>query len=346
MSIREFGITSNGKKVEAITLRHGTLTATVLTLGGILQSFTKDGRVIVCGFDTVDDYENDVNYLGALIGRYANRIQNGQLTLDDETYSLAKNENGKTHSHGGDVGFDKRIWGCRVFGSEKGEGVKLFLTSPDGEEGYPGKVTVRATYFLDDDGLSIRYEAQTDKKTVINLTNHSYFNADGYDSGSILSHRLRISADSFTAVDADSIPTDARVPVEGTSFDFREEKPVSACTGEEMDQYTYTKGLDHNFNLFECEPILHAGRKLSLAAKITGQVGGLTVYTDFPCLQVYAANYMDGTRPFYGKVTQQPCHAICFEAQTCGANGPARGEGILQPGETLDNMVYFCPETI
>lgn len=346
MSIMRFGTTKNGAPVEAIRLKKGNKTATILTYGGTLQAFTVDGRDIICGFDSMEQYEDNEPHLGGLIGRYANRLEDGKFVLNDVEYPVVKNENDITHIHGGTVGFDRRIWGYKVFGNEKGEGVHLRLTAKDGEEGYPGNVSVKVTYFLNDEGLAIHYHAVSDRDTLLNMTNHAYFNVDGYASESVLSHKLEICADTYTAVNKDLIPIDAAVPVAGTSFDFREPKPVSACTGEELDQFTFTGGLDHNFNIFSAETISRFHKNLTRAARVEGEIGALTLYTDFPCVQVYTANFLDGPEPLKDGLAQKKGRAICLEAQNCGANGPVRGEGILRAGEEYDYIAYFCPETL
>ena len=286
----DFGKTADGTPVERYTLTNGKITAKVMTYGGILTDLIvpdRDGKPsdVVLGFDTLEGYTKGHPFFGATVGRYANRIAGGKFTLDGKDYKLAVN-NGPNSLHGGTKGFDKSVWKV-----EKSSDSSLTLshTSPDGDEGYPGKLDLTVTFTVTkDDALRIDYTAKTDKSTVLNLTNHSYFNLGGPASGAIDDHVLEVEADSYTLVDDTLIPTGKIAPVRGTPLDFT--KPVAI--GSRYSELTAEpKGYDHNFVL------RGHGELTALAARVIDPKSGriMEVYTTEPGVQLYTSNFMDGT---------------------------------------------------
>jgi aldose 1-epimerase len=263
---------------------------------------------VVLGCDTLAGYESKENpYFGAVIGRYANRIANGQFTLDGKTYQVPKND-GPNSLHGGTIGFNKRLWQVR---EAAGDHITLHYLSPDGEEGYPGNLNVTVTYTLaPDNALRIDYTATTDKDTVLNLTNHSYFNLAGQGSGDILKHELMLKADRFTPVSKTLIPTGELRSVAGTPFDFRRPAAIGARINDKNQQLEFGRGYDHNW-------VLNNSGKLALAARVTEPFSGrvLEVLTDQPGIQFYSGNFLDGTiKGKDGKVYGHR-YALCLETQ-------------------------------
>ncbi|MBR4473049.1 MAG: galactose mutarotase [Oscillospiraceae bacterium] len=300
-----FGRLSDGRPVTAacLTNRAGT-SVIVLDYGATIQSLrvpAKDGTLVdvVLGYDSAEEYERSGDYLGATIGRVANRIGGAAFSLNGRRYELAKND-GENHLHGGFCGFDKRFWRMAA----QGDSLLCWRTSPDGEENYPGNLEIRVLFSLSEDNrLSISYDADTDADTPLNMTNHSYFNLNG--SGSILSHCLQLFAERFCENDAGCLPTGRLLPVEGTAFDFRREKEISADINADDEQLVLAGGYDHNYVL--------AGRK---AAVVCGDRTGieLTVETDLPGVQLYTANML-GERIGKGGRTFGPREAFCLETQ-------------------------------
>ncbi|MFE7395137.1 aldose epimerase family protein [Streptomyces sp. NPDC057557] len=315
----EFGTLADGAVVHRWTLERDGTRVRVLTYGGIVQSVEVPGRGgvragVALGLPDLAGYETYSGpYFGALVGRYANRIGGARFELDGQTHRVTRNE-GRNHVHGGARGFDKRVWQAR----EVTDGVRLSLVSEDGEEGFPGRLTVSATYTLDEGGaLRIAYRATTDAPTVLNLTNHTYWNLAGGDSGSALGQVLRIAAGQITPADAESLPTGEFLPVDGTRFDFREPKPVGA-------------GYDHNFVLDGAG----SGPAAELYDAVSGRV--LTVTTTEPGMQLYTADHFDG-RPF------GPCAGIALETQHFpdSPNRPEFPSTVLRPGgEYVSTTVY------
>ncbi|TRV81939.1 galactose mutarotase [Streptomyces sp. 130] len=312
-----FGTLADGTAVHRWTLERDGTRVCVLTYGGIVQSVEvpdRDGARagIALGLPDLASYqEYTAPYFGALVGRYANRIGGASFELDGRTYHLTRNE-GRNQLHGGLRGFDKRVWDARAVPG----GVELSFVSADGEEGFPGRVELTAAYTLDEGGaLRIAYRAVTDAPTVLNLTNHTYWNLAGADSGSALGQRLRIAAGAVTPVDAESLPTGEFLAVEGTRFDFRESRPVS-------------KGYDHNFVLDGTAP----------AAELYDEGSGrvLTVTTTEPGLQLYTADHLDG-RPF------DPCAGIALETQHFpdSPNRPGFPSTVLRPGEEFASTTVY-----
>lgn len=304
-----FGITADRREVDLWTLRAGRYTAQVLTYGGILRSFTvpaPDGpRDIVLGCETLAQYEAQDKYLGALVGRVANRIGGAAFDLNGKTYALAVN-NGPNCLHGGIHGFNEAVWDA---GEENGTLV-LTHVSPDGEEGFPGRLTAQVTYSLTADGvLTLDYLAASDADTLCNLTNHSYFNLLGHAHGSLEGQQIQVWADFITETDGDSTPTGVLLPVDDTPFDLRRPRDFLAGLAMEHPQLTLGNGYDHNFVLSR-QPV----SPLRLAARVTG--GGLCLecHTTQPGMQFYTANYLDGT-PGKDGAAYGPRSAFCLETQ-------------------------------
>ena len=347
MSIEKslFGTLSCGKEVYAYTLTNKTgASVKIMDLGGTLIQLhmpDRDGKMadIICGYDTVESYMKAGGYQGALIGRYGNRIHNGQFTLNGKTYDLYKNEKDITHLHGGKVGFDKKIWD--VVPSEDADGCKLTLSlvSPDGEENYPGTLKVTVVYTLsDDNALSIHYVATCDQDTVLNLTNHTYFNLGGYDSGDVLDQQIMIASEAYTEVDANCIPTGNMIPVEGTPFDLRKLTVIGDGIDADDQQIQFGGGYDHNFAL-KNDGVM--GKAAEVYDPETGRC--MEVFTNQPAVQFYAANMMNDAENFKGNVPQQPRHALCLETQTYpdAPNHPNFPTSVLKVGEIYDRTTIY-----
>ena len=329
--------------MEIYTLRNGNgCEARILTYGGIVQSLKvpdKNGNFgdVVLGFDDLDSYIKNNPYFGALIGRYGNRIAKGKFTLDGITCTLATN-NPPNNLHGGLLGFDKKVWKAMSLLTPDGPALKLSYLSKDGEEGFPGNLDVTATYTLtEDNGLRLDYTATTDKDTVCNLTQHSYFNLAG--RGDILNHLVYINADKFTPVDRTLIPTGELRPVAGTPFDFLTPATVGARINSDDEQIKFGHGFDHNWVLN------HPPGKLGLAARvfepITGRV--LEVWTTAPGMQFYTGNFLDGTLAGKGGWVYQFRAGFCFEPQGFpdSPNHPDFPSTALKPGETYQNTIIY-----
>ncbi len=343
-----YGITQNGQKVDIYTMvnDHG-MVVRFLSYGGVIAEIDapdRDGRLadVVLGFNTLHGYETEGAkiYFGALIGRYANRIANGRFTLDGQTYQLPIN-NPPNSLHGGTVGFDKMVWAVQRTPVANGVAATLTLTSPNGQDGYPGTMHVRVTYTLtNDDALRIDYAATTDKDTVVNLTNHSYFNLAGNGSGTVQRQLLMINADAYTPVDSTSIPTGQIAPVAGTPLDFRHMTPIGARLRSAFEQMVYVHGYDHNFVLNDWAP----GR-LVFAARGYDPVSGrvLDCFTSEPGLQLYTANYLDGSVVGSSGGTYRQTDAFTLETQHFpdSPNHPNFPTTELKPGETFRSTTIY-----
>lgn len=312
-----FGKTADGRAVDIYTLtnRRGA-EARITNYGGIVTSLKvpdRNGKLddIVLGFDNLDSYLKGGPYFGAIIGRYGNRIAKGRFKLNGVEYKLAVN-NGENHLHGGLVGFDKVVWRARSLRVPGGVALQLSYLSKNGEEGYPGNLSVKVVYTLTNaNELKIDYSATTDKDTVINLTHHSYFNLAGQGNGDILQHMLTINARRFTPTDAGSIPTGELRNVRGTPFDFTRSTAIGARINQDYEQLNFGKGYDHNFVL---DGKMGTSR---LAARVVEQSTGrvMEVWTTEPGIQFYTGNFLDGTLTGKeGKVYQQR-YGFCLETQ-------------------------------
>lgn len=340
---RSFGVTPAGEPVERITLTQGKLSCTILTLGATLQSLVvpdRDGNPVdvVLGYETLEEYLTQDGYLGAVVGRYANRIAKGRFTLEGKEYTLAVN-NGPNHLHGGLVGFSYLVWTVEELSEDR---LTLSLTSPDGQEGYPGNLTVRVTYLLTENALELQYFAQADRATPCNLTNHSYFNLAGQDGGAVLEQEVALRAAYYTPTDPTSIPTGEIVPVEGTPMDLRQSTPIGAHIDDPFDQLTQAKGYDHNY-VVDGEP--GAMRPFArCASHKTGIV--LLGETTMPGVQFYTANFLqEGRRGKRGAV-YGPRHAFCLETQFYpdSPNRPEFPSAVLEPGRAYRWATRFIFE--
>jgi aldose 1-epimerase len=327
-----FGKTPDGEQVELFTLTNtGGIKARITNFGAILVSLLvpdQDDNLadITLGFDKLDGYLGEHPYFGATVGRYANRIGKAEFKLDGKVYKLAAN-NGENHLHGGTKGFDKKVWRLEDISFTDDEAtVKMSYISEDGEEGYPGNLACSVTYTLTkDDKLRISYEAETDKTTVINLTNHTYFNLAGQGNGDILGHELMLNADKYTVVDEGLIPTGENRSVKNTPMDF-----IAPMTiGSRIDQVE--GGYDHNYVLNS------GGGTLALAAKVyeptTGRI--MEILTDQPGVQFYTGNFLDGSITGKGGKVYKKHYGFCLETQHFpdSPNKPGFPSVVLKPGQ-------------
>lgn len=307
----------NGDEVYQYTLENEFgASVKILTLGGILRAINvpdKNGVFadVICGYDDVKSYLTNGGYQGALIGRFGNRIKNSSFILDGKEYKLYNNEKAN-HLHGGKEGFDKKLWDAKSYQIEDTMYLELNYLSKDMEEGYPGNLSVKVTYSFDNDNtLTINYKATTDKKTVLNLTNHAYFNLGGYDSGRIENHMLWIDADKVSDVDNELIPTGKELLVENSPFDFRVSKLIGKDIEADNELLRLGQGYDHNFILNSDGTIKHVA-----TLKDTKSEREMKVYTNQPCVQIYAANCInEDDTPFKSGVAQKKRCAVCIETQ-------------------------------
>ena len=334
MSVNQesFGQTPEGREVDLYTLTNSNgLKARITNYGAILVSLEVPDRAgkladITLGFDTLEGYLGEHPYFGAIVGRYANRIGKAKFTLNGVEYTLAAN-NGDNHLHGGLKGFDKVIWKLDDLKTEgRSAIVKLSYVSEDGEEGYPGNLACSVTYALtEDDELQISYEADTDKTTVLNLTNHTYFNLAGQGTGDILGHELMVDADKYTVVDEGLIPTGENRSVTNTPMDFT----ISASIGSRIDQVE--GGYDHNYVLNS------GGGSLALCARVYEQTSGrvMEIHTTEPGVQFYTGNFLDGSVTGKGGKAYEKHYGFCLETQHFpdSPNKPTFPSVVLNPGQ-------------
>lgn len=342
-----FGTLSDGTPVDRYTLTNGDLRVRILTYGGILQSIEvpdRRGRTanVTLGFDNLADYEERNPYFGCITGRYANRIADGQFTLDGETYQLPINDDPNS-LHGGEVGFDKRVWDATPVKSRGAVGLRLTHTSPDGDQGYPGTLATEVTYTVTRRGIRMDYEATTDAPTVVNLTNHAYFNLAGEGSGTIDDHWLRINADHYTPVDETLIPTGEIAPVAGTPMDFRRPTAIGERNRDgSFEQLLIGRGYDHNWVLDRRDDTY---TKLERAARVVEPRSGrsLTVLTTEPGLQFYAGNFLDGTLVGTSGQMYRQGDGFALETQHYpdSPNQPDFPSTVLRPGEVYQTTTIY-----
>ncbi|HWW14398.1 MAG TPA: aldose epimerase family protein [Candidatus Dormibacteraeota bacterium] len=338
VSKQAFGHTSGGTPVDLYTLEDGKIEVRIMTYGAIVVSLRtpdRNGKLddVVLGCESVEKYEAQTAHFGGIVGRYANRIAHGAFQLDGHTYSIPKND-GENSLHGGTRGFDKMVWQ----GKEIPDGVELTYVSKDGEQGFPGTLTTTVRYTLSASALRIDYSATTDKATVLNLTNHSYFNLAGQGKGDILGHVLKINASRMTPVDAALIPSGELKSVEGTPFDFRKPHSVGERINADDVQLRLGRGYDHNFVLE------HTG-ELAEAAEVYEPTAGriLRVLTTEPGLQFYTGNFLDGSITGKEGRVYNRRFALCLETQHFpdSPNHPSFPSTELKPGREFHSMTVF-----
>ena len=343
-----WGTTADDTPVERYTLSNRGMTVRILTYGGIIQSLDVPDRRnnpvnVVLGFSDLQGYIDNNNpgpYFGAIIGRYGNRIANGQFELDGQTYTLAQNNNGN-HLHGGIESFDKKVWAATPIQGNRSVGLQLDYTSVDGEEGYPGDLDVQVTYTLTrDQRLEIHYTATTDAPTVVNLTNHTYWNLQGEGTSSILDHELTLPASGYTPVDAGLIPTGEIADVSGTPMDFRSATAIGERIREPFQQLLYGQGYDHNWVLDRPDD-----GSLQLAARLRDPDSGrtLTMYTTEPGIQFYSGNFLDATLVGTGGHVYRQSDGLALETQHFpdSPNQPQFPTTTLRPGEVYDTTTVL-----
>lgn len=343
-----FGKMPDGTVIDVFTLRNlNGLEARIINYGGIIVSLKapdRDGHLgdVVLGFDDLDSYFTQSPYFGALIGRYGNRIAGGKFTVDGHTYKLPVND-GPNTLHGGIKGFDKVVWRPEIIQTENGPALQLSYLSRDGEEGFPGNLHVKAVYSLTpDNGLRLDYTATSDKDTVLNLTQHTYFNLGG--ESDVLSYKAWIDADKFTPTDETLIPTGELKSVAGTPFDFRQPTAIGARINDDNQQLKYGLGYDHNFVLN------HPMGQLDVVARVTDPANGrvLEVLTTEPGLQFYTGNHMPSQINGKGGHIYKFRGAFCMEAQHFpdSPNQPSFPSTALRPGKVYHNTIIFRLSTV
>lgn len=352
VSTAAYGTLADGRAAHTYTLTNaGGMTAVLTDFGATLVSLTapdRDGNLadITLGYDTLDGWVNDGSYMGATAGRYANRIAGGSFSIDGNDYQLATN-NGDHHLHGGDVGFNKRLWHATPFNKPGMSGVMFTYTSPDGEEGYPGELKCAVTYALTDDNeLHIDFKATTTQATAVNLVHHTYWNLTGDVSNTILDHRLTLHAAYYCPTDAGGIPSGSPpitatgntgpippglAPVTGTPFDFLTPHAIGGRIDADHPQLANGKGYDHSWAVNGEAGTLR--RAAELYDPATGRV--MEVWTDQPAIQFYTGNYLDGVEGKGGRPMNHRT-GLCLETQAFpdSPNQPGLSSGILRPGET------------
>lgn len=342
---QSFGKTAEGQEIDLYTLRNtGGMEAAITNYGAILVSLKvpdRSGKIedVVLGFDSLDGYLGTHPYMGAVVGRYGNRIGKGVFTLNGVKYTLARNRSGN-HLHGGNRGFDKQVWTARETTRDGAPAVEFTYVSPDGEEGYPGTLTARVTYSLSaSNELRLDYEASTDKDTVVNLTNHTYFNLTGQGEGGILGHEVMLNADRFTPADTTLLPTGELRPVDGTPFDFRKPTAIGARIENDDEQLRLAGGYDHNYVLNV------SGTAPELAARVREPESGrvLEVLTTEPGVQFYTGNFLDGSVRGKGGAAYQRRYGFCLETQHFpdSPNKPRFPSTTLRAGETYRSSTIF-----
>jgi len=341
--VKPFGQTVSGQKVDLYTLANENgMKISISNYGATVVNLLapdRNGKLadVVLGFDSFAPYPVKSPYFGAIVGRYGNRIDKGRFTLDGKSYKLTLND-GPNHLHGGAKGFDKRIWKGEILKSNE-PSVEFTLHAADGEEGYPGNLVAVVTYTLTNKNeIRISYKASTDKPTVINLTNHTYFNLAGAGNGTILDHQLKIHANRFTPVNATLIPTGELKNVAGTVMDFRQATAIGARIKEVGGKPV---GYDHNYVLSKCPFACRA-----IAAEVSDPKSGrvMKVYTDQPGIQFYSGNFLDGTITGKGGKVYKQYDGFCLETQHFpdSPNEPKFPPTVLRPGQTYKSTTVYA----
>ncbi len=335
-----FGTLPDGQAVELLRLRHGDLSCNVITYGGALQSLVVPDRNgapvdVLLGFDDLARYREQTCFLGALIGRFGNRIGGARFPLNGTVYELPANE-GPNHLHGGPVGFDKKVWTVEAHTENA---LTLSLCSPDGDMGYPGELSARVTYRLTADSLELDYEAETTKDTVCNLTDHAYFNLSGHGSGPVLDQTIQIFAEHYLPTDPGSIPTGALAPVEGTPMDLREALPIGEKIDADFEQLRLAGGYDHCWVL-DGEPgiLRRAARAFSKRTGIS-----METWTTLPGVQFYAGNYLHGAPVGKGGAPYDKRWGFCLETEAFpdAPNHADFPSALLRRGERYQSRTVY-----
>ena len=339
-NIKPFGTAPGGEPVYLIELNNGKLSCEIITFGATIRSLMVPDRNgnpvdVVLGYDTLEEYASQDGYLGATVGRFANRIAKGRFQLNSQTYTLATN-NGNNHLHGGLQGFSHRVWNID---DSNQRSATLSLSSPDGEEGYPGNLKCAVQFELDNNALIIRYHAISDKDTLCNLTNHSYFNLSGHASGAVLDQDIQIFAQCYTPSNDESIPFGVIEPVADTPMDFQTPTPIGSRINESFHQLLYARGYDHNYVLDGEAGNLHP------VAQAYASATGITMQaeTTLPGVHFYTANYLPLGRTGKGGCTYAPRHGFCLETQFFpdAPNQPNFPSAVLKVGNKYEQTTKF-----
>ena len=327
-----FGYMPSGEEIFAHILQNESARIKILNLGGVIQSFEVFGRDIVAGFDTVEDYLADDSHQGGIIGRVCNRIRDARFTLNGKTYQLTSNVPGGAQLHGGNIGFDRRVWTVEAHTNES---ITLSLISPDGEEGYPGNLYITVTYTLKNDALSIEYTAKTDADTVINLTNHAYFNIGGVGKEKVREQTLTLYADAIAEVNEILVPSGKLLPTAGTPFDFNTPKKIGRDIDADDRQIKMGGGYDHGFRITQNNPcaILHSDLS-GITMEIDTTEGGI---------QMYTGNFMTANNPFFGTTPQTAKCAVALECNKLpdSPNRPEFPSCVLLAGEVYTQKTTY-----
>jgi aldose 1-epimerase len=345
---QSFGKTNSGEQIDLYSLSNQKgMEVSITNFGATVVALRVPDRAgksadVVLGFDTLEGYENGKSYFGATVGRYANRIGGGKFSIDGKTYTLPKN-NGNNTLHGGIVGFNKKVWKAREIAAKEGAGVELSYLSADGEEGFPGNLSVKVVFTVpaDRNELKIDYAATTDKDTVLNLSNHSYFNLAGEGNGDILDHVVTLNAKQFTPVDQTLIPTGELRDVAGTPMDFNSATAIGKRINNTYEQLVFGKGYDHNWVLARSGD----GKGLTIAADAYDPKSGRTleVLTTEPGVQFYSGNFLDGSAKGKGGKAYAQRAAFCLETQHFpdSPNHPNFPSTLLKPGTVFHSETVF-----
>lgn len=333
---KEYGVLPNGEKVTQLTIcGESGLSVSFITYGGTMTNLIFAGKDIVLGYENMETYLHEIGSIGVTVGRYANRIADGRFELNGISYDVGRNEKGRNHLHGGAEGFQVKNW--TVTAVEE-NAFTLQYVSPDGEMGYPGTVTVTVRIAVTENNtLSLAYTAVSNKDTVVNLTNHAYFNLNGYDGGDVLDTLLQINADAITPINEHLIPTGEYLMVEGTPLDFRLPKMIGRDINAEHEQLRYANGYDHNFILGDTMQ-----RRLAVTA-ISNRTGiRMDCYTDQPGVQLYTANFLNTEYGKGGPMSQN--QGFCLETQHFpdSPNHPNFPSTVLKAGETFRSFTEYC----
>jgi len=340
-----FGKLSDGKQVTLFTLKNARgMTARIIDYGAILVSLTAPNRDgiyedIMLGYDNLQDYEADKSFFGGIVGRYGNRIGKGRFVLDGQSYQLTIN-NGENHLHGGITGFNKVMWQPEITNWQSKPALKMRYISPDGEQGYPGEVDLTVFYQLSDENeLRIEYQGTTNKPTILNPTNHGYFNLTGSALNTILEHQLMIASDQYTPVDSGLITTGELSEVTGTPMDFRTPTAIGAHVNDNFEQLKFGKGYDHNWVLLDFDQKVR--KVASLYDPYSGRL--MDILTDQPGLQFYSGNFLDGSITGKDGITYKFRTGLCLEAQCFPdtPNKPHFPSVTLRPGETYRQTTIY-----